>query len=223
MLPRCRQPKRKGRTKTWIMRTINHSYKENFSFNPDAHPLQQLHLFNISPSSVFLPADYRRFQEQNNGNRFWLWLGFKRCKTTASTQRPRQIDFGLIQKSISIAVLSVKRNVELLMDEAMNKFFIKKMNFLFFLPPRRPCALEFTFFPYMKTLFHVLGKGAAPVGVGGIEQWMAHLIEWGWLLPYICLIDCIRNQASCGGRCVPICLEDYALCVQNKTAEMAGK
>lgn len=63
------------------------------------------------------------------------------------------------------------------MDEAMNKFFIKKMNFLFFLPPRRPCALEFTFFPYMKTLFHVLGKGAAPVGVGGIEQWMAHLIE----------------------------------------------
>lgn len=131
MLPRCRQPKRKGRTKTWITRTINHSYKENFSFNPDAHPLQQLHLFNISPSSVFLPADYRRFQEQNNGNRFWLWLGFKRCKTTASTQRLRQIDFGLIQKSISIAVLSVKRNVELLMDEAMNKFFMKKMNFCF--------------------------------------------------------------------------------------------
>lgn len=170
------QAKRKGRTKTWITRTINHSYKENFSFNPDAHPLQQLHLFTISPSSVFSPADYHSYQEQNNGNRFWLWLGFKRCKTTASTQRPRQIDSGLVQKSISIAVLSVKRNVELLMDEAMNKFFMKKMNFLFSPPTLRPCALEFTFFPYMKTLFYVLGKGAATAGaartVDGPFNWM---------------------------------------------------
>lgn len=181
------QAERKGRTKTWIMKTINHSYKENFSFSPDAHPLQQLHLFNISPPSVFSPADYRRFQEQNNGNRFWLWLGFKRCKTTASTQRPRQIDFGLIQKSISIAVLSVKRNVELLMDEAMNKFLMKKMNFLFSPPAPPPLCSEVYILPLHENIILRAGKRcSACQEVGAVDgpfNWMrlaaaTYLLNW---------------------------------------------